>query len=126
MRLKILGFAMLGVFSVSGVLVPLPSADQAEAAPADKVTICHSTRSEKNPFVVITVSGNSIPKAHSQHHDGDDILWAAAARASKPASPDRNSSTHGAGPLRVPRLRIYCRGQPVRWRTDADARTVQP
>ena len=34
------------------------------AAPADKVTICHGTASETNPYVVITVSANSFKDGH--------------------------------------------------------------
>jgi ABC-type sugar transport system substrate-binding protein len=33
-----------------------------------KVTICHHTGSEKNPFVTITVSRNALP-AHLAHGD---------------------------------------------------------
>jgi hypothetical protein len=33
-----------------------------------KTTICHRTHSQKNPFVVITVSNNALP-AHAAHGD---------------------------------------------------------
>jgi hypothetical protein len=39
--------------------------------PAGKVTICHHTHSQKNPFVTITVSQNAVP-AHVRNH-GDTI-----------------------------------------------------
>jgi hypothetical protein len=35
---------------------------------ANKVTICHHTHSQKNPFVTITVSQNALP-AHMRHRD---------------------------------------------------------
>ena len=38
-----------------------------------KVTICHATGSETNPFVLITVSVNALP-AHTRHQDGEDIV----------------------------------------------------
>jgi len=71
MRTKILG-AIFAFALMAGGGSPL-LAGTAEASPADKVNICHSTRSEKNPVVYITVSGNAAA-AHAAHHDGDDIL----------------------------------------------------
>ena len=41
--------------------------------PDGKETYCHSTRSETNPFVVITTSVNALA-AHVRHHAGDDII----------------------------------------------------
>ena len=38
-----------------------------------KVTICHATGSETNPYVLITVSENAVP-AHTRHQDGEDIV----------------------------------------------------
>ena len=34
----------------------------------DKVTLCHVTESDSNPFVLITVSSNAVP-AHVSHGD---------------------------------------------------------
>lgn len=42
-------------------------------AKAGKTTICHSTRSDTNPYVEITVSDNAL-EAHARHHDGRDII----------------------------------------------------
>jgi hypothetical protein len=36
----------------------------AGAAPADKVTICHGTASDTNPYVEVTVSANSFKDGH--------------------------------------------------------------
>src|SRR3954452_2485837 len=38
-----------------------------------KVTICHATGSETNPFVRITVSVNALP-AHTRHQNEEDIV----------------------------------------------------
>lgn len=72
MRQKIAG----GVFALAmivGMATPLIGVGAAAAAPAEKVSICHSTRSEKNPYVFINVSSNALA-AHQAHHNGDDII----------------------------------------------------
>ncbi len=38
-----------------------------------KVTICHATGSETNPYVLITVDEHAL-KAHTSHQDGQDIV----------------------------------------------------
>ncbi len=72
MRTKVLG-AVFALALIVGGASPLLATGAAHAAKADKVVICHSTRSEKNPFVFITVSGNA-QAAHAAHHNGDDIV----------------------------------------------------
>lgn len=42
------------------------------AAPADRVTICHGTASETNPYVEITVSANSFKNGHFDNNDYQD------------------------------------------------------
>jgi hypothetical protein len=37
-----------------------------------KVTLCHATGSETNPYVIITISKNALD-AHLRHQDGEDI-----------------------------------------------------
>jgi len=73
-RLAALALAV-GVFaSLAGVgyaagLVPLMhSSPTAAQYPASKVTICHHTHSQTNPFVTITVSEHALP-AHLGHGD---------------------------------------------------------
>jgi hypothetical protein len=66
-------FASVGMAGFGAKLVGMshkstPTADQ---YPAGKVTICHHTHSQKNPFVTITVSQNAVP-AHVRNH-GDTI-----------------------------------------------------
>lgn len=56
-----------------------------EDRPSPKVTICHATRSETNPYVEITISENGLnghgPAADPRHHEGSwpDIIPAPAA-----------------------------------------------
>ena len=66
-------FASVGMAGFGAKLVGMshtstPTADQ---YPAGKVTICHHTHSQKNPFVTITVSQNAVA-AHVRNH-GDTI-----------------------------------------------------
>ena len=47
--------------------------------PADKITICHATHSETNPYVVITISENGLHgHGRSGHQDDEDVIPAAA------------------------------------------------
>jgi hypothetical protein len=39
----------------------------------EKITICHATGSETNPFVLITISVNGL-NGHADHQDGEDII----------------------------------------------------
>jgi hypothetical protein len=50
---------------LDGLSHKTPTSDQ---YPTAKVTICHHTHSQKNPFVTITVSQNAVP-AHLRHGD---------------------------------------------------------
>jgi ABC-type sugar transport system substrate-binding protein len=64
--------ALSGGLALSGVA-------PASAAKMDKVTICHYTGSESNPYVAITISGNAQGKHESNHvpevHQGSDGLY---------------------------------------------------
>jgi hypothetical protein len=62
-----------------GDIVPASSCPSGAAGPQqgnnahDKVTICHRTSSEKNPYVVITIALAGWENGHSKH-EGDRIL----------------------------------------------------
>ena len=65
--------SLFAIALVGSAISPLLATGAVDAAKADKVVICHSTRSAKNPYVFINVSGNAAA-AHAAHHDGDDIV----------------------------------------------------
>jgi hypothetical protein len=52
------------------VLASAIGAGVAGAAPSDRVTICHGTASDTNPYVEITVSANSFKNGHFDTVDG--------------------------------------------------------
>jgi len=72
MRKKVLATAF-AIAMLAGIGSPLLATGAADAKPADKVTICHATHSEKNPFVIITVSENAA-NAHDNHQDDEDLI----------------------------------------------------
>ena len=51
--------------------------DAAKDKGRDKVTICHATGSETNPYVTITIAEPAV-RAHERHQDGEDIIPAPA------------------------------------------------
>lgn len=62
------GFMAAGVATSPALATP-PSGDNSH-----KVTICHATGSDKNPFVTITVDKASIIEGHGEHQDQRDII----------------------------------------------------
>jgi hypothetical protein len=60
-------FAVAGMGSVAAAVRPASDAASAKQY-EEKVTICHRTRSKKNPFRTIRVSQNAL-KAHLKHGD---------------------------------------------------------
>lgn len=85
-------FASVGMAGYGAKLVGLshdtPTTDQ---YPTSKVTICHHTHSQKNPFVTITVSQHAVP-AHLKH--GDTIGPCAAQPPVVPGVPGDQQKSH--------------------------------
>lgn len=65
---RILATAGIAGLALIGVSAP------ANAGPADKISICHATGSDSNPYVEITVSENAL-NGHNSHavHEGDIV-----------------------------------------------------
>jgi hypothetical protein len=84
-------FASVGMAGFGTELVGLshntPTTDQ---YPTAKVTICHHTHSQKNPFVTITVSQNAVA-AHVRNH-GDTIGPCSEQPPAVPVVPAKNNS----------------------------------
>lgn len=68
MKLTIFGLAMAAIIAMG--------ATAALAAPAPKVTICHATGSESNPYVPVTIAAQAWENGHSPHavHIGDFLM----------------------------------------------------
>lgn len=72
---------MIGaVVAVTGIAsVSLLAAPQALATKSEKVTICHATNSQTNPYVRITVNSSAIDEqnnaAYNGHGDHDGTVW---------------------------------------------------
>jgi hypothetical protein len=66
-------FCGLAVAVLFGCGQGVSEVGQNQSALNDKITICHATGSDKNPFVEITISVDALP-AHLDHQDGRDII----------------------------------------------------
>ena len=89
-------FASLAATGYAARLVPFAhTTPQAAQYPNSKVTICHHTPSQKNPFVTITVSVHALP-AHLGH--GDTVGPCPEQAPSTPALPGKPQKTHKAHP----------------------------
>lgn len=65
---------MAALALVAGVaLMAVGASQSASAAPAEKILICHATHADKNPYRVISVSGNANGFGHHAQHEGP--LW---------------------------------------------------
>jgi multimeric flavodoxin WrbA len=67
-------------------------ASERKGGPDGKVTICHATGSETNPYVEITISVNAL-KAHRHHQHGEDLVEVPAG-----GCPGAKPATAVAGP----------------------------
>ncbi len=71
MRKKIVALAFASGLLIAVAVPMFGVAGTTSAEPLEKVTICHRTGSESNPWVVITISGNAwSDPGHVPHNPG--------------------------------------------------------
>lgn len=117
------GAAVGGVTALAvGALASIGAAVSPSRTPAaasqypKKVTICHHTHSQKNPFVTITVSRNALP-AHLGH--GDTIGPCPTSKSKKANAPHQRKGTHATkgkkhkAPAETSRARSGTAGSPT-------------
>lgn len=64
-------------FSIAGFVLINPAVlaeGQGNSNAHNKVTICHATGSQSNPYVRITVNANGVVNGHHGHQSGRDII----------------------------------------------------
>ena len=71
-------FSVLAVVALAASAFALSGS--AATAAATKVTICHRTNSDTNPYVQISPSANGVLNGHSKHDD--PFIWAPGLKAS--------------------------------------------
>src|SRR5206468_1896234 len=83
------GEPMKRILATAGILglALVGSTAPALAGPADKITICHATGSESNPYTEITISENAL-KGHDGHQG--DIVPAPAGGCPGAESKDKS------------------------------------
>ena len=86
---KVLAAAGIAGLALLGISAP------ANAGPDDKISICHATGSESNPYVEITISENGLNGHYAQGvHDGD-IVPAPAGGCPGGDNGDHDGDDHG-------------------------------
>lgn len=81
-RIRIIGQAAIACLVVGAALVAPAAAFATQPAPDHKVTICHRTNSDANPYVVIDVdiaSSGHLKGGHDTRHEGP--IWAPGLKA---------------------------------------------
>jgi uncharacterized membrane protein YgcG len=114
LALAVGAFASLGATGYAARLVAFShTSPDAAQYPASKVTICHHTHSQKNPFVTITVSVHALP-AHLRH--GDTAGPCSQEAPSTPALPAKQKKTHKAHPSKHTgnRSQLHGHGKPAK------------
>lgn len=57
-----------------GPSIAIAKTDNGNSNAGNKVTICHATGSQTNPFVQISPNANGVVNGHVSHQDGRDII----------------------------------------------------
>src|SRR6059058_6665291 len=83
--------SLAGVGYAAGLVPFVHTSPTAAQYPTSKVTICHHTHSQKNPFVTITVSERALP-AHLGH---GDTVGPCPQQSLTPEQGDKPAKQHG-------------------------------
>jgi hypothetical protein len=59
---------------IGGPAIAIAKTDNGNSNAGNKVTICHATGSQTNPFVKITPNANGVVSGHIGHQDANDII----------------------------------------------------
>ena len=100
MRRLVVAGSVLAVGSLTLTMAFMPPTDARSKPKPDKVTICHATGSEKNPYVELTVDAEGL-NGHGDHED--DIIPAPPGGCPEPTpSPTPSPTTPGPTPTPTP------------------------
>jgi ABC-type sugar transport system substrate-binding protein len=91
------GFAAASIASGGGLRVLKKTGVGTTSTVPKKQTICHHTKSKKNPWVTITVSSNAVP-AHLKHGDTTGTCTQSQLSAGKSKKGKKKSSSSSSGP----------------------------
>ena len=105
-----------------GDIVPAPASgcpagdDGDHGSDSKKVTICHATGSEKNPYVVITIAEQAWVHGHKGGHNGNADIYPVPAKGCHEADHHPTmTTTTGRTRAKTPRCRpLSCRPQSSR------------
>lgn len=65
---------LAAILVAAGPAVAAAKTDNGNSNAHNKITICHATGSQTNPYVVITPDANGVISGHVNHQDSGDII----------------------------------------------------
>jgi hypothetical protein len=102
-----------------GDIVPAPAGgcpagdDSAHGSDSKKVTICHATGSEKNPYVVITIAEQAWLNGHKDGHHGKADIYPVPAKGCHEADNDHGGEHPGEDTTVPPAVETPGEGEAV-------------
>jgi len=73
-RARVVALLAAVPFAALGALGVATSATASQPSNDHKVTYCHATHSETNPYVIITTDKIAVVRAHQNHQDLEDVI----------------------------------------------------